>query len=163
MIERHVRSYVDSQRSLVRALEEYGPAIARDIQCHRELCEEGAGVCVIVDDEPMLLRITERYLDKAGWRVEAFSEYAQAEEYLKSHIPEVAVLDVQLEGDKTGVALSAAVNRCTRLYLISGVVSQAKLLDALAQSCGAEGALLKGKNTPLELVNTIGTPRRVTC
>ncbi len=162
---RAVRDYVNSQRNLCHALAAYGPAIARDMQCHRELCEQGQGWCLLVDDEPNILRGFRRFLGKAGWQIKECETAEAARRWLaECPLPEVAILDLQLDGNETGIDLSKRLHRCTRLYFVTGVIPEERLLKALAESCGANGAFLKGSPESLSaLFAAVGSPRSEKC
>jgi DNA-binding NtrC family response regulator len=51
---------------------------------------------LVVDDDPKVLLIIERWLTQAGYRVMACSEYQAAKDHLASATPDVVLTDVRL-------------------------------------------------------------------
>jgi FixJ family two-component response regulator len=54
-----------------------------------------ATVC-LVDDDPSVLKATERLISSAGWQVESFADPVAFLRYAEVHQPKVAVLDVRM-------------------------------------------------------------------
>ncbi|WP_055412144.1 response regulator [Nonlabens sp. YIK11] len=67
---------------------------------------------LIVEDELMIAGNLERILSKGGYQVSAIAiDYEQAERQLKTHVFDLALLDVSLSGKKSGVDVAKLINQ----------------------------------------------------
>lgn len=53
---------------------------------------------VILEDEPLLLKMLTLHLEKAGYSVKAFETYQEAAESVRSEPPDMAILDINVPG-----------------------------------------------------------------
>ncbi len=97
---------------------------------------------VIVEDEPEIRRFIETSLAAAGYRVEATKAGAEAIKIIKSHPPDVIVLDLGLP-DMDGKALLRELRSWSRLPVIvlSARDQEAEKVEAL--EAGADDYLTK--------------------
>lgn len=53
---------------------------------------------LLVDDDPVVREVVARYLEEAGFRVDAVGDGAEAQQRLRASPPDLAILDVMLPG-----------------------------------------------------------------
>jgi DNA-binding response OmpR family regulator len=79
-------------------------------------------LAVVVDDDRILLSLTERWLHDAGYEVETASSFKEGLDLVRSRTPDVLVADIRL-GAFNGLNLALLVREAradARLVLISG-------------------------------------------
>lgn len=104
----------------------------------------GGGVLLLVDDEPALLRLGERALSRAGWRVVAVDSAAAAAAAAEDTalVPRAMVTDLMLP-DGDGLALVDAVRR--RLPGLPAVLTSGYATASLRDRAAAAGVAFLAK------------------
>ena len=99
---------------------------------------------LIVDDEPAVLRVLGRYLEKAGYRVGTANTGFEAGVYLGHFLPDLITLDLRMPEMDGGEVLECIRKtdylRHLKILVISGV-SDKELEEAMRQ--GADACLKK--------------------
>lgn len=102
----------------------------------------GARVLVI-DDDPAILRVVERYLAASGFAVFTLARGAGLPEAIERHRPDILLLDLVLP-DGDGVALTAALRSAGEtlpVIVLSAIGDEGRKVDAL--EAGADDYLTK--------------------
>lgn len=90
---------------------------------------------VVVDDDPLMVRLLARFLESRGWRVRAFTDPALALESALDRVPRVFLTDWAmpgLGGDELARALRTQLaDRAPRLVLITASRLVAREVEAL--------------------------------
>ncbi|MEE1655875.1 response regulator [Microvirga sp. CF3062] len=83
--------------------------------------------CMIVEDQALIGMSLEAFLEDAGFEVAGvFMSNAQALQWLESHLPDVAVLDVMIK-DGTSVAVARVLKRLGVPFIVySGLPPKAE-------------------------------------
>ena len=123
---------------------------------------------MIVDDDPLILRVLSRMLEVAGYEAVTHDSGFGLSGAVRQHQPDLLLLDVNmpgLSGDGALSALRALANRFAALtvpvVLHSGMSEQ--LLRSLARTCGAKGHLCKpsGSSEVLEMIGRVLTTQSI--
>ena len=92
------------------------------------------GHVLIVDDEPMVRRLLERWLTEEGFQCRSVADTAEAAVQLASGSVDLVLCDINLPGESGLEFLS----KCRRMFddeivfvMISGVTTQATALEAI--------------------------------
>ncbi len=83
---------------------------------------EQAAAILIVDDDPGLLRLAARTLEREGFAVSTAGSGAEALAWLKAHEPDLLLLDLKLQDAQASeiIAQLAALNRLPSFVIITG-------------------------------------------
>ena len=123
-----------------RAALGYGGAIVSTTDALRVL---------VADDEVLLRAGIARLLQDAG--IEVVAQVGRADEVLKAtaeHVPDIAVVDVQMPPTLTDDGLQAAISirrehPATQVLVLSNFLEERYLLDLIGEDAGGVGYLLK--------------------
>ncbi|HOK27059.1 MAG TPA: response regulator [Bacteroidales bacterium] len=66
---------------------------------------KGDYTVLVADDDPDYLFQTVKALEKAGYRVDGVESQAEAEAYIATHKPDIAIFDLMMENDDSGFIL----------------------------------------------------------
>lgn len=73
---------------------------------------------LIVEDEPLITATIETALQKQGYKVIGDADsFKSAIQEIESHIPDLVLLDIQLEGERDGIILAAELDKRQIPYL----------------------------------------------
>ena len=84
------------------------------------LDKDTIAVCLL-DDDPSVLRATNRLLDSVGWKVNAFTDPTKCLDHAATHCPDVAIIDI-LMPDMNGLEVQARLRRvspATRVVMLT--------------------------------------------
>jgi DNA-binding response OmpR family regulator len=118
---------------------------------------------LVVDDDVMQLRLVERTLRAEGFQVEACSNPIGVSNLVRSYVPDIVLLDVNipaLSGDRLLEIARRGAPPATRFILYSS--SDATTLRGLAMRVGADGWISKdvvGAALATKLRQVARTPR----
>lgn len=110
---------------------------------------------LIVDDEPLILRMTEKLLADDGYEVRTCHMWPSVASVVREHDPDLILLDYNmpgLRGDDLCAILKRTVRREIKIVLYSSE-SESDLRSIMA-ACGADGFILKSTPGP-ELLEEI--------
>ena len=81
-----------------------------------------AAAILIVDDDPGLLRLAARTLERQRFAVSTAASGAQAVQWLQAHQPDLLLLDLKLQDAQAGEVISqlAALGRLPSFLIITG-------------------------------------------
>jgi DNA-binding response OmpR family regulator len=126
----------------------------------RELAAGGAGEretarlrALVVDDEPPLVRLVTRYLERDGFDVASAADGERAVELARDHRPDVIVLDLMLPGID-GIEACRRIRLFSDAYIVMLTARAEEIDKLLGLSIGADDYLTK-PFSPRELVARI--------
>lgn len=124
--------------------------------------EMNAQTIMVVDDDPLVRRLLERFLTNGGYRVVVAETGFGLSETVRENRPDLLLLDVNMPGLRGDAALSVLQQLGQRFESLDvPVVFHSGMppaeLDALARKHGAVGYLHKpaGREQLLELVDSV--------
>lgn len=82
---------------------------------------------VVIDDDPVLLRLLEEIMAEEGYRVLLWSSSSGAFEYIRDHQPALVILDLRLERPDSGWALLQIIRMSTHTAAVPLLVCSADL------------------------------------
>ncbi len=108
---------------------------------------------LVVDDEPPLVRLVTRYLERDGFEVASAADGERAVELARDHRPDVIVLDLMLPGIN-GIKACRRIRLFSDAYIIMLTARAKEINKLLGLSIGADDYLTK-PFSPRELVARI--------
>ena len=67
---------------------------------------------LLADDDPDQIFLVKHHLEKWGYEVVAVESREEAERYLESSCPDLAILDLMMEEEDSGFILSYRIKKC---------------------------------------------------
>ena len=74
--------------------------------------DEKKKTILVADDDPDMIFLMKHHLESWGYEVVAVDSRAEAERYLKSGCPDLAILDLMMEEEDSGFILSYRIKKC---------------------------------------------------
>jgi len=108
---------------------------------------------LVVDDEPPLVRLVARYLERDGFEVASAADGERAVELARDHRPDVIVLDLMLPGID-GIEACRRIRTFSDAYIVMLTARAEEIDKLLGLSIGADDYLTK-PFSPRELVARI--------
>ncbi|MGA3178875.1 MAG: response regulator [Verrucomicrobiota bacterium] len=105
-----------------------------------------AAAILIVDDDPGLLRLAARTLERQRFAVSTAASGAQAVQWLQAHQPDLLLLDLKLQDAQAGEVISqlAALGRLPSFLIITGQGDERMAVEMMKS--GALDYVVKGKD-----------------
>jgi CheY-like chemotaxis protein len=118
-------------------------------------------VIVVADDDPLMNLVLQETLSYAGYDVLCCFSGSEAERVIQRVIPDIAIVDMQMEYHDAGLRLIESVRQNPRTSALSVVVCTADLLflDSCRERLAGYGAEIVLK--PFELDHILETVRRM--
>lgn len=77
------------------------------------MSEQEKKTILLADDDPDQIFLVRHHLEKWGYRVVAVESREEAERYLESGCPDLAILDLMMEEEDSGFILSYKIKQCS--------------------------------------------------
>ncbi|MDX2430022.1 MAG: response regulator [Bacteroides sp.] len=74
--------------------------------------DEKKKTILVADDDPDMIFLMKHHLESWGYEVVAVDSRAEAERYLKSGCPDLAILDLMMEEEDSGFILAYRIKQC---------------------------------------------------
>lgn len=74
--------------------------------------DEKKKTILVADDDPDMIFLMKHHLESWGYEVVAVDSREEAERYLKSGCPDLAILDLMMEEEDSGFILSYRIKKC---------------------------------------------------
>ena len=74
--------------------------------------EEKKKSILLADDDPDMIFLMKHHLERWGYNVVAVDSREEAERYLESACPDLAILDLMMEEEDSGFILSYRIKKC---------------------------------------------------
>lgn len=76
------------------------------------MSEKKKKTILLADDDPDQIFLLKHHLERWGYQVVAVESREDAERYLESHCPDLAILDLMMEEEDSGFILSYRIKKC---------------------------------------------------
>jgi CheY-like chemotaxis protein len=76
------------------------------------MSEKKKKTVLLADDDPDIIFQVKHYLENWGYEVVAVESREEAERYLESECPDLAILDLMMEEEDSGFILSYKIKKC---------------------------------------------------
>ncbi len=100
-------------------------------------------VILLVEDDPNIADLVDTYLRREGYRVYQAADGARALELVNEHAPDLAILDIGLPGDLTGLDICRHLRRDSDLPVIMLTARDDEIDRVLGLELGADDYVTK--------------------
>ena len=76
------------------------------------MSEKKKKTILLADDDPDQIFLLKHHLERWGYQVVAVESREDAERFLESHCPDLAILDLMMEEEDSGFILSYKIKKC---------------------------------------------------